>query len=108
MERALATLDTWFQANGLKANATKTQLMLLGSPQNLRPINDFKVKFRDHDLVPVTETKNLGLTFDRTLSWDHHVANVTQRCFGVLVGLSHLRRHLPTAVLSALIDALVL
>ena len=35
------------------------------------------------------------------------MANVTQRCFGVLTGLSHLRGHLPTAVLSALIHALV-
>ena len=95
MEGAPATLDTWFQANGLEVNASKTQLMLLGSPQNLRTINDFKIKFRDHDVVPVSETKNLGLTFDRTLSWDCHVSNVTQRCFGVLTGLSHLRGTCP-------------
>ena len=107
MEGVLASLDSWFQANGLKVNAAKTQLMLLGSPQNLRSLNDIKVKFRGHDLIPITEAKNLGVTFDRSLSWDVHVANVTQRCFGVLSGLSHLRGHLPTAVLSALIHALV-
>ena len=43
MERALASLDRWFQANGLKVNAAKTQLMLLGSPQNLRYMDDIKV-----------------------------------------------------------------
>ena len=107
MERALASLDNWFQANGLKVNAAKTQLMLLGSPQNLRSLNDIKVKFRDHNLLPITEAKNSGVIFDRSLSWDRHVATVTQRCFGVLTGLSHLRGHLPTAVLSALINALV-
>ena len=108
MERALASLDNWFQANGLKVNAAKSQLMLLGSPQNLRSLNNIKVKFRDHNLLPITEAKNLGVIFDRSLSWDRHVATVTQRCFGVLTGLSHLRGHLPTAVLSALINALVL
>ena len=107
IERALASLDYWFQANGLKVNAAKTQLMLLGSPQNLRSLNDINVKFRDHNLLPITEAKNLGVIFDRSLSWDRHVATVTQRCFGILTGLSHLRGHLPTAVLSALINTLV-
>ena len=107
MERALASLDRWFQANGLKVNAAKMQLMLLGSPQNLRSMDDIKVKLRDHYLLPITETKNLGILFDRSLSWDRHVSNVTQRCFGVLTGLSHLRGHLPSAVLSAMINALV-
>ena len=48
MEGALASLDRWFRAHGLKVNAAKTQLMLLGSPQNLRNLTDIKVKFRDH------------------------------------------------------------
>ena len=107
MEKALASLDTWFQANGLKVNAAKTQLMLLGSPQNLRSLNGIQVEFRGHHLVPISEAKNLGIIFDQSLSWDRQVSSVTQRCFGVLTGLSHLRGHLPTAVLSALINALV-
>ena len=69
MER-LASLDTWFRTNGLKVNTEKTQLMLLGSAQNLRNAPNFTVKFRDHTLLPVSETKNLGVTFDGTLRWD--------------------------------------
>jgi len=107
MEKVLASLDIWFRANGLKVNTAKTQLMLLGSPQNLRTISDVTVKFRDHDLQPVSETKNLGVTFDRTLNWDAHVSTVTNRCFGILSGISHLRGHLPPTVISALINALV-
>ena len=107
MEKALSSLDAWFRTNGLKVNADKTQLMLLGSPQNLRTLIDIRVSFRDHVLTPVPAAKNLGLFFDSPLSWDRHISYVTQRCFGVLTGLSHLRGHLPTAVLSALIHALV-
>ena len=81
--------------------------MLLGSPQNLRSLNGIQVEFRGHHLVPISEAKNLGIIFDQSLSWDRQVSSVTQRCFGVLTGLSHLRGHLPTAVLSALINALV-
>ena len=108
MERTLASLDAWFSANGLKVNAGKTQLMLLGSAQNLRQCPSFSVKFRDHDLTPVSEATNLGLTFDRTLSWDNHVTAVTRRCVGTLIGLSLLRSYLPIAVISALVSTLVL
>ena len=107
MERVLDSLDVWFRANGLKVNAAKTQLMLLGSSQNLRTTPDVSVKFRGHDLIPVSEAKNLGLIFDRSLTWDSHVSEITRRCIGVLSGLSHLRGHLPPSVISALVNALV-
>ena len=108
LERVLASLDIWFRGNGLKVNAEKTQLMFLGSHQNLRNTPDVTVNFRDHHLLPSSEAKNLGLTFDRTLSWDSHVSNITRRCFGTLAGLSHLRGYLPPSVISALVNALVL
>ena len=107
MEQTLASLDSWFRFNGLKVNAGKTQLML-GSAQNLRNAPNVTVKFRDHVLVPISEVKNLGLTFDRNLSWDAHVNSVTRRCFGTLSGLSHLRGRLPSSVISVLVNALVL
>ena len=108
MERALETLDIWFRANGLKVNAGKTQLMLLGSPQNLRSAPCFVVQFRNHNLLPVSEAKNLGIIFDRSLSWDAHVSLVIRRCFGILVGLSHLRNYLPPSVVSTVDGALAL
>jgi len=107
METVLASLDIWFRANGLKINVAKTQLMMLGSPQNLRALPDVTVKFRDHHLPTISECKNLGIIFDRSLSWDSHVSELTRRCFGVLGGLSHLRGHLPPAVISALVNALI-
>ena len=63
--------------------------MLLGSAQNMRTVSlsDITVKFRDHDLQPVSETKNLGVIFDRTLNWDAHVSIVANRCIGILSGI---------------------
>ena len=108
LERILASLDEWFRHNGLKVNAEKTQLMLFGSQQNVSSVPHFTVKFRDHILVPCSEAKNLGLVFDRTLSWNSHVSLVSKRCFGILSGLSHLKHSLPASVLLTLINALVL
>ena len=86
----------------------KTQLMLLRSTRNLCNALNFTVKFRDHILSPISEVKNLGLTFHRTLNWDAHVKSLTRRCFGALSGLSHLRGRLPSSVISVLVNALVL
>ena len=108
LEEVLASLDFWFRANGLKVNADKTQLMLMGSPQNIRNAPSFAVKFRDHSLLPVSEAKNLGIIFDPSLSWDAHISAVIRRCFGILIGLSHLRNYLPPSVVSAVVNALAL
>ena len=108
MELALASLDGWFRANSLKVNPNKTQLMIFGTRQNLRTLPNVTVAFRGVTLETHTEVKNLGVIFDRHLSWEQHISMVTRRCFGTLTGLAHLRHYLPGSVLTALISALVL
>ena len=108
METSLASLDIWFRSNSLKVNASKTQLIVLGNRQNLRTVPNFEVAFRGTSLVPCSEVKNLGVIFDRHLSWDNHVGAVSQRCNGMLIALSHARRSLPHAIVSMLVSALVL
>ena len=108
MEQVLASLDIWFRANGLKVNAGKTQLMVVGSQPNIRTVPNFTVKLRDHHITPCLEAKNIGLVFDRTLSWNSHVSLVTKRCFGILAGLSHLSHSLPPSVITLLVNSLVL
>ena len=108
METSLASLDHWFSANALKVNAAKTQLMVFGSRQNLRNVPDFTVSFRDTELVPCAQVGNLGVIFDGTLSWDAHVSELSRRCTGLLIGLSHVRHYLPDGVIKTLVVALVM
>ena len=108
MENSLASLEIWFRANALKVNASKTELIAFGNRQNLRTLQNFEVAFRDTNLVPCNEVKNLGVIFDKTLSWDSHVGAVSGRCTGMLLGLSHVRHQLPQGVIASLVTALVL
>ena len=108
MENVLGSLDLWFRANALKVNATKTQLIVFGNHQNLRKLPNFQVAFRDQALAPCTEVKNLGVTFDQTLSWDAHVSHVSRCCTGILAGLSHARHLIPDGIITTLVTALVL
>ena len=108
MESSLASLDQWFYGNALKVNSGKTQLITIGSRQTLRSLPDIKVSFRDTTLLSCNKVKNLGVTFDENLSWDSHVSEVSQRCIGNLIGLTHARRLLPRSVITTLVTALVL
>ena len=107
LKNSLASLDTWFSANALKVNANKIQLIVFGNRQNLRNLPNFKVTFRDANLVPCDEVKNLGVTFDKNLTWNSHVGAVSRRCTGTLIGLSHVRHLVPRGVIT-LVSALVL
>ena len=108
MERSLSSLDVWFRANGLKVNASKTQLMVFGSRQNLRSAPTIEVRFRGETICPVRTARNLGVIFDPCLSWDDHIAHVVRKCFGMLIGLSHIRQHLPPGVIPTIVHGLVL
>lgn len=108
MEASLASLNEWFSAHSLKVNASKTQLMVFGSRQNLRNLPELRISFRDATLEPCTQVGNLGVVFDSTLSWEAHVAELSRRCMGVLIGLSHARHCLPDGILKTIVTALVL
>ena len=66
------------------------------------------MKFRERTLQPLLEVKNLGVIFDRHLSWDAHIQEITRKCFGILIGLSHVRHYLPAEILPTIVTALVL
>ena len=102
MEAALSSLDAYFRSSGLKVNETKFELLPIGTRQNLRDMPSFTVKFRNIDILPSHE-----ITFDRYLSWDSHVEQLSRRCIGILAAISHLRHYLPLGTLPTLVSALV-
>lgn len=108
LETALLFLERYFRYNGLKINEKKFELLPIGSRQNLRNLPNFSVNFHQTTLEPCMEAKNLGVTFDRFLTWDSHVSKLTQKCFGILTGISHIRHHIPPSAVPILVSALVL
>ncbi|KAF0292601.1 hypothetical protein FJT64_009418 [Amphibalanus amphitrite] len=59
MESSLASLDVWFRGNALTVNASKTQLMVLGSRQNLRGVPTIEaMEARDSAVMQLTVMAN--------------------------------------------------
>ena len=108
MEASLEALNKWFHSNALKVNASKTQLMIFGSRQNLKHLPPVVVSFRDAELEPCAQAGNLGVVFDSCLTWEAHASELSRRCMGLLIGLSHVRHCLPDGVIKTIVTSLVI
>lgn len=52
--------------------------------------------------------KNLGVYVDRHLNYETHIDNVTRKCTGILIALTHARHVIPRVTLKSIVEALVL
>ena len=108
MESTLTSLASWFHAHGLKLNTSKTEILLLGTRQNTRDLSPVSVRVGGESIRESPCVKNLGMFFDRHLTWDAHVSDVVRKCIGLLIGLRHLRHFLPRRVLFTIVQGLVI
>ena len=65
IETTLCTLSSRFHALGLKLNASKTEILLLGARQNTRGLSPGSVRVGGETVQESLTVKNLSLIFDR-------------------------------------------
>ena len=94
--------------NGMKINAAKTEMMVVGDRSALQTAAAASVEFIGETLEPVSTARNLGVMFDSRLSFEPHVDNIVKKCFGILIGLMHAKHMIPASVLPIIVDALVM
>ena len=104
----MRTSHQWFSQNHMKLNTTKTQLLLPGSPQILRGIDNVTISTQGSVIHESDTAKNLGLVMDRYLNYDAHFCQVCRKCTGLLIGLSHVRHCIPRKALPTLVSSLVI
>ena len=107
IETALHCMFDWFCDHGMKVNATKTELMIFGTKQMLRDIPEVTVRFTNTNITCASQVRNLGVIFDRNLSFQSHVDQLVPKCTGMLLALNHAKLVLPPVTTKYLITALV-
>ena len=106
VEETLSAALLWFTKNRLKINPAKTDLLVLKSSRKNVNFN-FTVQFGNTEVLPVQSAKILGVYLDPNLTWEHHVAMITRRCYGILIGLARMQRRIPRETKRLLVEALV-
>ena len=92
----------------MKLNAGKTQLMVLGTQQMLRRLPPVSIRVGDSYIHESDTARNLGVTFDRSLTFSAHITVMKTRCTGLLVALSHIRHSLPSELIDTIVQSLVI
>ena len=86
MEDVLGHVYQWFCHNGMKLNAAKTQLIVLGTPAMLRTLAPVRLNFCAATITESEKVKNLGVTMDRHLNFVPHIC---RRCVAEMYRHAH-------------------
>ena len=96
MNNELYEVCNWFKCNKLSLNASKTNLMLLGTAYKTKNANVSRSIHLDGcQLTRITNTKFLGMTIDENLTWKPHIENVCKLCSRNLGVLNKVKYFLP-------------
>jgi hypothetical protein len=110
LQKLTSALDhtyTWLTTNRLSVNPTKTEFLIIGTPQQRSKVLSASVIFQGNELKPTSEARNLGITFDSNLTYTKHISNVCRSSFFHIRQLRQIRSSIDTNSAIILANALV-
>lgn len=106
----VACVEQWMNSNRLKLNADKTQVIWLGTRQQLLKVNseEFALGISSNYSIRSTDSvNNLGFIFDSNLNFSKHILNTCKLCFFQLRQLRTIRRSLTPEATTLLVHAFI-
>ena len=104
----LENVSKWVDANKLKHNMKKTQLVLMSRKRRKNELDSVCVKLDDQEVVRTKSVKCLGVVIDDELKWHEHITNVRKKCFAGLAKLRRLKDVLPLTTKRWIYSAIIL
>ena len=103
-------IQLWSNSHRLKLNAAKSEVIWLGTRQQLAKLSqaNLTLSMGSSVLQPSTVVRNLGVYIDDHLSMKANARQCAKTCFFHLRRIRQLRRHLDYDTLYTLIRALIL
>src|SRR5438132_6417982 len=79
LNKLSSTLDlvhSWFCANRLAVNPSRTEYLLIGTTQQRSKVTNYSVYFQNLSLSPTDTVRNLGVIFDQNLDFCKHISSI--------------------------------
>jgi len=93
MNLDLSNVNTWFTANKLTLNSSKTEVMLIGWWQRLVTYDTSPKLVIGGDIIKqVSSVKSLGVHIDENLSWTMHIEKIVKK---IALGIGAIKRCRP-------------
>ena len=93
--------------NKLKLNDSKTEFMIIGTPQQTSKLDVTSIKVGNSLVKPSKTVRNLGLWLDSSLNMETHVSKVCKAAFFMLYNLRHIRKYLDQESAETLVCAFI-
>ncbi|XP_067025693.1 uncharacterized protein [Acropora muricata] len=103
-ESCESDVRAWMSSNCLKLNDDKSELLIFHSKRVPRP-NITAINIGEESISPVESCRNIGVTYDETLSFDEHIRSITKTAFWHLRNIYQIRHYLDTDSLLILVHA---
>ena len=95
LSRCSTAVRVWFLRNDLQLNAGKSEVMILGTPAQLRSASAVSsVDVAGSTLQVSSQVKSLGVILDSRMRFDSHVRAVVRACNYHTRALRHVRKQL--------------
>ena len=108
IEHCIHAIRAWMQADKLKLNENKTEVMLIGTRQQLSKANIDTLNVGDTSIAIANKARNLGVWFDSQLNFNVHIAKTWSLSFCSLYKIRCIRKYLSYKSAQTLILALVI
>ena len=94
-------------ADELKLNDDKTELIIIGTRQQLAKVSIDSLLIRDEIIAPSSGVKNLGSWFDTQLKMDLHINKCCKAAYFHLFNIRRIRKFLSYDTIQILLNAFV-
>ncbi|XP_053170466.1 uncharacterized protein LOC128354229 [Scomber japonicus] len=100
-------IKTWMELNFLQLNSSKTEVILVGTPHQLRSSTITSITFSGQNIPLSLSVTNLGVKMDPQLSFDTHIKHLCKTSFYHLRNITKLRPTLTLADAEKLVHAFI-
>ena len=107
ISNCIADVKTWMQSNLLMLNDSKTEVVLLGTKQQLSKLSNLEISVGNVNIKPCTKVRNLGVIFDNNMTMEDHVNNICKTSYFYIRLLGKLRKFLDKATGAMITHAFV-
>ena len=108
IEACVADIHSWMSANFLKLNSDKTEILILGTWQQLAKCTVDSISVAGTDVILQNKpVRNLGVMFDKNMTMSSHVSSVVKSVSFQIRNVAKIRRYLPVDAAKKLVNAVV-
>jgi hypothetical protein len=109
--KCLTHIKHWMDTHFLKMKSSKTELLILSTPQAHRTLNlssNIKLQIEGSEVEPSPHACNLGVNMDQTMSMETQVNSICKKAHYQLHNIKSIRKYLDENATRAIVQALVM